>query len=161
MESCRVLVSAAYFKRENGSINLSREHAEQLLKLCLDKLPKTFVILDGLDACDSMEIQEIVKILDKHARESEPGKIRLLFTSADDGDMQKGSIQKILSAGTRIDMGAEDNLQDIKNFVSIKTKELQDRFELSPEQTARTREKVTLRSEGTSRNLAIDEHPLP
>lgn len=113
--------------------------AKKLLQIFCERIPKQYIIVDGLDECSPASRQSLVKILtevvDTCDRNSNLGKPRLLIVS-----QRLGDIEKSLMTANSMEFGREDNRGDIKQFVQLRAKELKRNFDLEVELTARIEE---------------------
>ena len=122
--------------------------AEGLLKLFFEKIPKHFVIVDGLDECNQPQRKLILTFFNTmvdRCDEREPGKLRVLFVSQYFSD-----IAKALPTATVVNLTPEDNKNDIKAYVKHWTREIKDLYELTPKQAEFIEETTMIRSQGAS-----------
>jgi len=147
---CQEIVPLCYEKSlVSGQLNLSSLGlAEKLLILSFETIPKPFIIIDGLDECNTAQrklvltfFTNIVERLD----EQEPGKLRVLFVSQDFPD-----IKKALEAATILDLTPKDNENDIKSYVNAWSKRIEEKYELNSEDIKFIQESTLVRSQGTA-----------
>jgi hypothetical protein len=106
--------------------------AKQLLELIFQKIPKQYIILDGLDECDIAERKVILsffKTMVDRFDAYEPGKLRVLFISQDFND-----IRKALPTAAVMSLGPADNQHDIKLYVDEWASKIQPKHELDDDQ---------------------------
>jgi hypothetical protein len=87
-----------------------------------------FVILDGIDECDRGERGRILTYINATASsiEKEGGDVpKVLYISRDEGD-----IRKILSKVPTKTITPQDNEQDIKQYTTSQSADVQDKFEI-------------------------------
>ncbi|KAH8586783.1 C2H2 domain-containing protein [Bisporella sp. PMI_857] len=144
----RGLIPYCYDKyMSSGELNLtSTALAEQLLKLCFEKIPKQFIIIDGLDECSPAQRKLVLSfftsMVDK-CDEREPGKLRILFVSQDFPD-----IEKALQVADVMKLGPEDNENDIKAYVYDWSKKIKKKYYLNDIQLKFIEESTLIRSQG-------------
>jgi hypothetical protein len=121
-----LLLPSFYTRRtSSGDATLRSLHvAKKLLDDCCLIVPKLFLVVDGLDECESVDRKEILETLTRLAGEcnvTEPGKLRVLVVSQHYADIQR-SLQS--SAATKlapriIALSESDVQSDIKTYVRI------------------------------------------
>jgi hypothetical protein len=87
-----------------------------------------FIILDGIDECDRGERGRILTYINATASsiEKEGGDVpKVLYISRDEGD-----IRKILSKIPTRTITPQDNEQDIKQYTTSQSADVQDKFEI-------------------------------
>ena len=106
------------------------------------------IIVDGLDECGQEEKISMImwfKTAIETAADENPGKVRCLFVSQDDGD-----IRKLLTTVPEIQVRPEDNKRDIEAYVSYKAIDIQKKFDLPDSKREEIVAKVGKRAEGWS-----------
>ncbi len=152
MTQCQDLIPYCYDKLlSSGELILTTVNlAEQLLKLFCEKIPKQFIIIDGLDECDPQQRKLVLsfslKIVDS-CDDREPGKLRLLFVS-----QQCSDVEKALKTAEILKLTEKDNEKDIKKYVLGRLKEIQEKHSLEYHVTECIQESTVARSKGTPRN---------
>lgn len=124
------------------SINLGK----QLLKQLCEQIPKLFIIIDGLDECESQERKLILSFYTDmvgHCDSSQPGKLRLLFVSQDYND-----IKKALSVGEVLSLRPSDNKFDIRIYVDHWAAKIRQKHELDGQQIENIKESTCARAQG-------------
>ena len=149
LNKCRELIPYCYDKySSSGEVNLtSTALAEQILKLFFEKIPKHFIIVDGLDECNQPQRKLLLTFFNsmvERCDEREPGKLRVLFVSQNFPD-----IVKALPTATIVNLTQEDNKSDIKAYVKSWTKKIKDRYDLTAKQAEFIEETTMIRSQGT------------
>ncbi|RFU25373.1 hypothetical protein B7463_g10968, partial [Scytalidium lignicola] len=148
LNHCRDLIPYCYEKYlSSGEVNLtSPTLAQQLLKLFFEKIPKQFIIIDGLDECNPVQRKSVLSfftsIVDR-CDEREPGKLRVLFVSQDFPD-----IGKALQTADAMKLTPEDNKNDIKAYVCGWSKKIREKYGLNDEQIDFIQESTLIRSQG-------------
>lgn len=88
-----------------------------------------YIIIDGVDECDSSERRAILSFLiSLVTNSSTSGKLRTLFVSQDEND-----IKKLLRNCTILRLTDDDNRSDIENYSLKRSQEIQHKFQLSDE----------------------------
>lgn len=122
------LIQYFYEKSSNcGETSLqTKALAGELLRVALSSSKRTYVILDGLDECDSKERRYIVEFF-RNTVEALPiadmDSIRCLFVSQDDKEARKG-----LSNIPSIGICPSDTKHDIHSFVMIWKDKIERKF---------------------------------
>jgi hypothetical protein len=122
------------------SVNL----AKALLESFCQKIPKQYIILDGLDECDIAERKMILSLFTTMVDRFdayEPGKLRVLFISQDFND-----IRKALLTAAAMSLGPADNQHDIKLYVDAWAPKIQQKHELNNEQIEHIRTSTCARA---------------
>jgi hypothetical protein len=150
LNHCRELIPYCYEKYlSSGELNLTSPGlAEQLLKLFFEKIPKQFIIIDGLDECKPAQRKLVLSFLTSmvdRCDEREPGKLRVLFVSQDFPD-----IKKSLQTASVMKLTPEDNKDDIVAYVHDWSKKIREKYYLNDEQVEFIQESTLIRSQGSS-----------
>jgi hypothetical protein len=150
LNHCRELIPYCYEKYlSSGELNLtSPALAERLLKLFLEKIPKQFIIIDGLDECNPAQRKLVLSFFTSmvdRCDEREPGKLRVLFVSQDFHD-----IGKALQTADVMKLTPEDNENDIKAYVHDWSKRIREKYLLNDEQIEFIQESTLIRSKGSA-----------
>jgi hypothetical protein len=120
--------------------------AEQLLKLFFEKIPKHYIIIDGLDECNPAQRKLVLTffttIVDR-CDEREPGKLRVLFVSQDFPD-----IGKALQTATIMKLTPEDNKNDIEAYINDWSKKIEKKYSVGIEEVEFIQESTLIRSQG-------------
>ncbi|OAL02432.1 C2H2 domain-containing protein [Phaeosphaeriaceae sp. SRC1lsM3a] len=121
-----LLLPSFYSRRTlSGDASLrSLQVAKKLLDDCCAIVPKIFLIVDGLDECDTVERRETLESLTRLTGECnalEPGKLRVLVVSQYYPDIQRAlqSNAVVKLAPKIIQILDTDNEGDIKAYVKI------------------------------------------
>lgn len=135
LTQCRDLVPYCHDRKSSsGELTLASTHlTTQILELFCQKIPKQYIIIDGLDECETVERKQILAFFNRlvgRCDAYEPGKLRVLFVSQDYPD-----ISKALPTAGIISMKPKDNENDIKGFVNKWAKKIQEKHELNDNQT--------------------------
>lgn len=134
-------------KSSSGELTLNSTHlTTQILDLFCQKIPKLYIIIDGLDECDTSERKQILTFFNKIVNRCdayEPGKLRVLFISQDYND-----IAKALSTAGIISLKPKDNENDIKGFVNKWAKKIQGKFELEDDLTGKIKLSTCEKAQG-------------
>ncbi|ROW00049.1 hypothetical protein VPNG_08321 [Cytospora leucostoma] len=106
--------------------------AKQILEVSFKRIPKQFIIIDGLDECDPTQRGNLLRILTALVKvcdeQSNYGKPRVLLTSRNLGD-----IQNSLAEATWMEIQRDDNREDLEVFLRLKMERLIQKFDLSQE----------------------------
>jgi hypothetical protein len=150
LNHCRELIPYCYEKYiSSEELNLtSLGLAKQLLKLFFEKIPKQFIIIDGLDECNLPQRKLVLSFLTsmvKRCDEQEPGKLRVLFVSNDFLD-----IKKSLQTADVMKLTPEDNKNDIVAYVYDWSKKIREKYYLNDEQVKFIQESTLIRSQGNT-----------
>jgi hypothetical protein len=135
-------VSSADVILESASLS------SELLKTTLKSLEKAYVILDGLDECDKEERKKILSWFTSNITAVDgdnPGTLRGLFISQDEGD-----IRKLLSNASEIRLTAEDNQKDINSFASEWSSRICTKFDLPDNRATEIAHTVSDRAKGNT-----------
>lgn len=113
---CRDMVPYCYEKKlSSGELNMASSNlAQQLLELFVQRIPKIYVIIDGIDECDITERRLITSFFTSLAEtcdERDPGKLRVLFISQDYAD-----IRRALATASVLSLVPSDNEEDLKAY---------------------------------------------
>lgn len=125
--------------------------AKELLQTALTSAGNVFLIIDGLDECPQDEKRTIVswfKATIDNINESDPGGLRCLFVSQDDGE-----IRRLCISVPEIKITSDDNKVDIEFYVSHKEIDLRKKFGLSVAQSQDISHKVCGRADGGKTSL--------
>lgn len=123
---------------------VSLKLCEELLKIALTAISKTYIILDGIDECTLVERKAILSFFTSIIEaDATPGRLRGLFVSQDEND-----IKKQLKAASVVRLKDTDNSADIKEYATQWSSEIQKKFELSPNEQKYIISAVCDRSEG-------------
>jgi hypothetical protein len=121
-----MLLPSFYTRRTlSGDASLrSLPVAKKLLEDCCSIVPKLFLVVDGLDECETTERKEALECLTRLVGECnavEPGKLRVLIVSQYYPDIQRAlqSTGAMKLAPTIIQISETDNESDIKTYVKI------------------------------------------
>lgn len=151
----RDLLPYCYDKiRTSGEMNLmTTSLAEQLLSLFAEKIPKQYIVVDGLDECDHAQRKLVLTFLTSlvdRCDERDPGKLRVLFVSQDFPD-----IDKALKTATIVQLTGEDNEKDIKAYVDGWCLKVQQKHELEAREVDFIKESTCVRAKGVSLSFTV------
>ncbi|KAI1647683.1 uncharacterized protein F4817DRAFT_336508 [Daldinia loculata] len=124
----------------------SMKLCKKLLRAILQAIPVAFLVIDGIDECDSNERKSILTFLSDIINlcdNNKPGKIRLFISSRDESD-----IRRALLMGTRIKLDRRDTIQDLNVYIEHRASELQRKFGLSAEAQRYIQQNVLDKSDG-------------
>ena len=120
---------------------------KELLETALKSSENVYIVLDGLDECDTNEKKAIISWFQSMATpfpETELDSIRCLFVSQDDGE-----IGKLLSKTPAICIKPEDMRSDIQTYATIWSIKIQEKFELSDDKRETISSTATERANGS------------
>jgi hypothetical protein len=148
LNQCRELVPYCHDKfLSGGELTLTIPSlAEQLLKLFCEKIPKQYIIIDGLDECDPAQRKLILSFFTTmvdRCDERDPGKLRVLYVSQHYPD-----IERALQTATVLKLTTEDNKNDIKTYVHYWSTKIQQKYDLETDKVEYIRESTCVRSQG-------------
>lgn len=148
---------------KSGDTHLtSRNVAEELLTTVLtgSSASHAFVIIDGLDECETPEditniIGTLIKITEPLNAVS-PGAYRLFFTSTDENSIRRQLSR--LSKTVKLKIRPQNNEQDIKHYITAWSLKIQNKFRLSDEERQNLESNVMSKTNG--KFIHIHQHPL-
>lgn len=142
---------SAYFDYERrqhpGPHLVSEKRAQQLLEILAHLSSRQYIIIDGLDECESNHRKIILKFLlslVQNVDRVKPGCLRLLIVSRNEPD-----IQQYMNVGHSLGLTAEDNEADIGLYVAMWLKEIQGKFEISNQAVHLLQKRICLRTNGS------------
>jgi|SRR6266536_896765 len=101
---------------------------KELFETVLRNSTNTFIIVDGIDECEPPErklfltfLNGIMSSIEKEGSDS----FKVLYISRDEGD-----IQKLLSKVSRRTITKQDSEEDIKDYTTSQSVEIQEKFEI-------------------------------
>ena len=122
----------------------SNQLCKELLEVAIKGCSKTYIIIDGVDECDTRERKTIISFLTSLVdTQTQPGNIRGLFVSQDEND-----IKKLLATASVIRVTNDDNKADIERFARKWAFKIILKFELAQEVQDFIKKSVTDRSDG-------------
>jgi hypothetical protein len=120
--------------------------AKDLLRTSIKNCDKLYVIIDGLDECEREDRRQIVSFFEEmwaSLPQDEADSLRCLFLSQDDNaarkDFAKMSYLKITEAHTK---------KDIQAYAMARSKEIQGKFGLTPDQQDNIHRTIVDNAEG-------------
>ncbi|QDS76076.1 hypothetical protein FKW77_005980 [Venturia effusa] len=145
---CQDLLPYCHEKRINSiePTLFSPSLIEQLLKLFLEKIPHVFLVIDGIDECETLERKAILTFLTNMVEISDassPGKLRILFVSQEYKD-----IERFLRAASIVALTSDHNRSDIEEYVRHKADVLESDRDLCSSQTEEICKTVNARADG-------------
>ena len=105
----------------------SPQDSAKLLSTVLQAVPKTFIVIDGIDECEQKERRAILNFFVSAINDCEPGKIRGFFISQELSD-----IKTALHDSEALRLNEENSKVDIKNYVTRRAADIQERFKRMP-----------------------------
>lgn len=107
---------------------VSPKDCARILATVLQAVPKTFIIIDGIDECEPKERKVILEFFTSviNDDENERGKLRGLFVSQDLGD-----IRSALHTAEILRLTEEHSILDIQSYTVKWSRKIQGRFENS------------------------------
>jgi hypothetical protein len=103
----------------------SPQDCVKLLNTVLQAVPKTFIVIDGIDECEQKERRAILNFFVSAINDCELGKIRGLFISQELSD-----IKTALHNPETLSLNEEHSRVDIKNYATRRAADIQERFKL-------------------------------
>ncbi|KAK0707850.1 hypothetical protein B0H67DRAFT_588771 [Lasiosphaeris hirsuta] len=119
-----------------------------LLEHFCDSDMNSFIVIDGLDECDTSEAKQMVKFwhaMVERCEKYKAGKVRVLFVSQPSGDIRK--LMHTISSGVH-DLSPEQSAVDIGCYLDKQFQALQEQFEIPDGLAQSTKKKICQRSEG-------------
>ena len=107
----------------------SPQDCVKLLGTVVRAVPKTFIVIDGIDECEQKERRAILNFLVSAINDCEPGKIRGFFLSQELND-----IKTALHNPETLRLTEEQSRLDIKNYATRRAASIQERFKLMPDE---------------------------
>jgi len=109
----------------SGQVTLvSAQLFSECLETCLATIPKTYIIIDGIDECDIQERSELLSCLVSFVEKVDTlGRLRVLFISQEEND-----IRKILRTASVLKLTGDHNKDDIVTYTTEWTKKIRTRF---------------------------------
>ncbi len=104
---------------------------KELLETALKSSEKVYIVIDGLDECDSHEKKAIIQWFQSVVaalHDTEFDIMRCMFISQDDGE-----VGKMLSKIPAIRIRPEDSIADIQTYATTWGKKIQEKFDLLDE----------------------------
>lgn len=131
----------------SGEVSMATvKSAKNLLANLLQALPKTYLVIDGLDECEADQRKMTLDFLNEQVDacdQSDPGNIRLLVMSRNESDIKKG-----LAMSTAIRMVDDDTADDLKVYIEHRVKGLQATFGLSESDRSFIEKNISDRCDG-------------
>ncbi|KAM7220383.1 hypothetical protein V8F06_004162 [Rhypophila decipiens] len=141
------MIATCHEKKIRGEERLNNmSTVTNLLDLFCEFEMNQFIIIDGLDECSPAEIRPLIKYWTDVVAKCDnynPGKIRVLFVSQDIPE-----IRKQMQPADIFSLHPDQSDTDIRQYVAKRFSKLQDRFELTDDETRLSRELICSRSEG-------------
>ena len=130
---------------------VSAQTCEKLLEVSLKTMSKTYVIIDGIDECDSTERKAILSFFTSiiHGDDS-PGRLRGLFVSQAEND-----IRKLLQNSAALRLTDSHNKSDIEYYTAHWSLKVQQKFELPDATLQYIRSAICDGSEGKIPNSRV------
>lgn len=132
---------------KDGVLLKSVKLCKSLVKLILRNIPKAYIVLDGLDECDSNQRKQILEFLIETIKScdgQQPGSLRLLIFSRNEPD-----IKRHLGAETQISIMPENVESDIGIYVTYQSHLIKEQHDLEESEREYIAQHVTDRAQGT------------
>lgn len=116
------------FSKSGETLLSSMQLAKQLFELFCESTPRVAIIIDGLDECEKVERGLLLEYLNASVEKihsTTPGKLRVLISSQQDGD-----IRKMMSSAEVLTLSVELNGDDIRSYVNHRLAEIAKKFDL-------------------------------
>ncbi|QBZ61198.1 hypothetical protein PoMZ_08146 [Pyricularia oryzae] len=113
---------------KDGVLLKSVKLCKSLVKLILRNIPKAYIVLDGLDECDSNQRKQILEFMIETIKScdgQQPGSLRLLIFSRNEPD-----IKRHLGAETQISIMPENVESDIGIYVTYQSHLIKEQHDL-------------------------------
>ncbi|KAI6471127.1 hypothetical protein MCOR15_001015 [Pyricularia oryzae] len=131
---------------KDGVLLKSVKLCKSLVKLILRNIPKAYIVLDGLDECDSNQRKQILEFLIETIKScdgQQPGSLRLLIFSRNEPD-----IKRHLGAETQISIMPENVESDIGIYVTYQSHLIKEQHDLEESEREYIAQHVTDRAQG-------------
>ena len=138
------------YERQASSMEVVLESPRilaEILEVVCRSMEKAFIVVDGLDECEEDERKKILSWLKptvESTHKENPGCLRALFTSRDEGD-----IKRLLSKVTMKRVEGQDNYRDIQSYADAWSLRIQRKFGLSDLGKVEISLKVSRKAQGT------------
>ncbi|TVY27111.1 Vegetative incompatibility protein HET-E-1 [Lachnellula hyalina] len=111
----------------SGQVSLvSTQSAVELLRTCLETVPQTYIVIDGIDECEYSERRAILSFFTSLIdNDITPGRLRGLFVSQDEND-----IRRLLRKASVLRLTEEHNKSDIEAYASRWLSKIELKFEI-------------------------------
>ncbi|KAL9111362.1 MAG: hypothetical protein Q9227_004239 [Pyrenula ochraceoflavens] len=109
----------------------SLRYCQELLDLALQSVGRTYIFVDGLDELDPAQRRQVTPWLVSRVQSyqnQEPGRCRVLFVSQEEND-----IKRSLSMATTLRITGSDIEPDIRTYVELWGRRIQEKFHLEDE----------------------------
>ncbi|UPX12310.1 uncharacterized protein EKO05_0002864 [Ascochyta rabiei] len=121
------------YKSSGEPVLRSLSQATRLLDDICTILPKTFIIIDGLDECEQCERKQVMNVLMEmvtQCEKAEPGKLRLLVVSQNYADIKRGLCNPSQSRPVAhiLQLSETDIESDINMYVKIEVGRIATKF---------------------------------
>jgi hypothetical protein len=153
----RTLIPYVYMRAKSSGQGTLMAHqlTQSLVNVCCERVPRQFIVIDGLDECCRQERQVLLTFLAEvidRAEDDEPGNLRVLIVSQDEPDItetlsKESRARPSFSVG-RIVIQKKHNEDEIERFVSLWTDRIEQRFRLCIEETNCIKRLMSARTDG-------------
>ncbi|KAL3466522.1 hypothetical protein BJX64DRAFT_284458 [Aspergillus heterothallicus] len=142
----RELVPYCRSKMKNSRISTLTDLsvANTLIETFCERIPRMYMIIDGLDECDNgrKDLLETIKNLINKSDRYSPGKLRVLLLSR-----WMPEIKNAVPEAAILPLGPKENKADIEQYCKLKSREFQ-KFEFPEEELNEVLEKICIRADG-------------
>jgi hypothetical protein len=135
----------------SGQVSLvSSQTCTELLKTCLDTVPQTYIIIDGIDECEVSERKNILSFFTSLiASDATPGRLRGLFVSQNESD-----IRNLLRKASILRLTERHNKSDIEAYTTHWLGKIERKFGISDATQKYIKAAVCNGSDGKTWNLS-------
>ena len=123
--------------------------SQEILEACLRSLKSVYIIIDGIDECNSAD-KKLIATFFKALVQDDNIDVRCLFSCQSDEDTPK-----LFRSMPALDIVGDGLKNDIKNFCNIESETIQQIFNLSDAETGEIAEKVATEAAGKYRHESI------
>ena len=105
----------------------------ELLHITLQSLRRTYIVIDGLDECDSKEYKNILSSFNaavESCNTANPGSLRILYIS-----QAVPEIERMLLTASTLRLDPMDSAKDICSFVDFWVSKIQKNFDLTADES--------------------------
>ena len=122
----------------------SPSKVEELASVTFQSQASTFVILDGLDECETEEVERIISwFTAMQTKTANPSHIRLLCVG-----QRIEVLERMLSSASSISLENTDHQNDVHLYIEKRAREISDEFDLSPQIEANLIARITKSAKG-------------
>jgi hypothetical protein len=124
---------------------------KELLEICFSKIPRAYVIIDGIDECDLSERKAILHFFTSLVEgDTAQGRLKALFVSRDEPD-----IRKLVKGASIVQLNEVQSRGDIETYTAQWVDRIMEKFGLHDDSRTYIKSAICDRSEGIHLSLPI------